>query len=177
MRHLIAVGCAAWLLAACSSVPNGQKPGAATITPQVTVEAPATPQQPKTLEAATAASQEDANRFSSGDYAGDWEMGAKQVHDGISKADYITLHETCKGDPGLPITVTGVRLDGTDKAVVRWEINVFGGIKKARRWFMKTVNGCGHPPTILLRSSASRSTRSSPMRKPAGAAPAPTKSP
>lgn len=55
-------------------------------------------------------------------------MGSKRVHDGISKADYVTLQETCK-QTGLPITVTGVRMESTHQAIVREEINILGGIK------------------------------------------------
>lgn len=115
-------------IAACSSAPRTEESGAATVSPSITVEAPQKPGQPKTLEEATAAAQEDANRFSSGDFAGDWEMGSKRVHDGISKADYVTLQETCK-QTGLPITVTGVRMESTHQAIVREEINILGGIK------------------------------------------------
>lgn len=105
-------------------------PNAPVPTPHATAVAPEKPSQPKTLEAATAAAQEDANRYSSGDLAGDWEMGSKQVHDGISKNDYVTLQETCK-DTGLPITVTGVRMEGTDTAIVRQEISILGGITQS----------------------------------------------
>lgn len=105
-------------------------PNAPLPTPAVTGAAPQKPSQPKTLEAATAAAQEDANRYSSGDLAGDWEMGSKQVRDGISKTDYVTLQETCK-DTGLPITVTGVRMEGTDAAIVRQEIKVLGSFSQS----------------------------------------------
>jgi hypothetical protein len=131
VRGLIILSCLALAIGACSSAPSAEKPGGATVSPSVTVVAPEKPSQPKTLEAATAAAQEDANRFSSGDFAGDWEMGSKQVHDGISKTDYVTLQETCK-DTGLPIAVTGVRMEGTDTAIVRQEINIFGGIKHSQ---------------------------------------------
>jgi hypothetical protein len=99
-------------------------------TPPVMAVAPEKASQPKTLEAATAAAQEDANRYSSGDIAGDWEMGSKQVHDGISKTDYVTLEKTCK-DTGIPITVTGVRMEGTDTAIVRQEIKLLGGFTQS----------------------------------------------
>lgn len=51
--------------------------------------------QPKTLEMATAAVQEWADRRSSEDYAGAWQLFNKQVQDGMSEADYVTLSETC----------------------------------------------------------------------------------
>lgn len=105
-------------------------PNAPVTTPPVTAVAPEKPSQAKTLEAATAAAQEDANRYSSGDIAGDWEMGSKQVHDGISKTDYVTLQETCK-DTGVPITVTGVRMEGPDTAIVRQEIKILGGFTQS----------------------------------------------
>jgi hypothetical protein len=81
-----------------------------------------TPSQPKTLEAATAAVQEWADRRSSEDYAGAWQLFNKQVHDGISEADYVTLSKTCTSAlTKYSETAKGVRMDGADKAVVRLE--------------------------------------------------------
>jgi hypothetical protein len=82
----------------------------------------AAPAEPKTLEAATAAVQEWADRRSSEDYAGAWQLFNKQVQDGISEADYVTLSETCTSAlTKYPETAKGVRMDGPDKAVVRLE--------------------------------------------------------
>ncbi len=75
---------------------------------------------PKTLEAATAAAQERADRYLSGDLAGAWLLSSRQLRDGLSQADYVTYIETCK-QTGLPITVTGVRMNGSEQAIVREE--------------------------------------------------------
>jgi hypothetical protein len=78
--------------------------------------------QPKTLEAATAAVQEWADRRSSEDYAGAWQLFNKQVQDGMTEADYVTLSETCTSAlTKYPETAKGVRMDGPDKAFVRLE--------------------------------------------------------
>jgi hypothetical protein len=81
-----------------------------------------TPVQPKTLEAATAAVQEWADRRSSEDYAGAWQLFNKQVQDGMTEADYVTLSATCTSAlTKYPETAKGVRMDGPDKAFVRLE--------------------------------------------------------
>lgn len=77
--------------------------------------------EPKTLEAATAADQERANRYSSGDLAGAWLLSSRQFREGISQSDYVAYTQTCKS-PGLPITVEGVRMIGSDQAIVREDV-------------------------------------------------------
>lgn len=80
------------------------------------------PAQPKTLEAATAAVQEWADRRSSEDYAGAWQLFNKQVRDGMTEADYVTPSETCTSAlTKYPETAKGVRMDGPDRAFVRLE--------------------------------------------------------
>ena len=98
--------------------------------PHISVQAPSN--DPQTLEAATSASQEVADRRTSGDFAGVWLMMSKQVRDGITQDDYVTLGQTC--DPtGLSAKVVGVRMEGSSKAIVRWqagapELRAFGAI-------------------------------------------------
>lgn len=82
-----------------------------------------TPAQPKTLEAATASEQENADRYSSGDYAGQWLLYSSGLRDAISQADYAKYAKRCLEETGRPeglrFTVEGVRMDGDDKAIVR----------------------------------------------------------
>lgn len=80
------------------------------------------PARPKTLEAATAAVQECADRRSSEDYAGAWQLFNKQVRDGTTEADYVTRSGTCTSAlTKYPETAKGVRMDGPDRAFVRLE--------------------------------------------------------
>lgn len=75
---------------------------------------------PKTLEAATAAAQEWSDRRQAGDYAGVWLMYSEQIRDGISQDDYVALSETCQSSiQKMPVTVSGVRMEGPDRAIVR----------------------------------------------------------
>jgi hypothetical protein len=84
-----------------------------------TTAAPA-PAQPKTLEAATAAEQENADRYSSGDYAGQWLLYSSRLRDAISQDDYETFAKRCAeaagSIEGMRFTVEGVRLDGDSTA-------------------------------------------------------------
>jgi hypothetical protein len=79
--------------------------------------------QPKTLEAAVASEQENADRFSSGDYAGQWALYSRALRDAINQDDYETFAERCVKETqrpeGLTFTVEGVRMDGDTKAIVR----------------------------------------------------------
>ena len=84
-----------------------------------------TPQgQPKTLEAATAAAQEKTDRFASGDFAGEWMMFPEWFRNSVSQADYVTYSKACSKN-GIPITVTGVRMEDTDTAIVRLDVMGF----------------------------------------------------
>ncbi|HEX7827389.1 MAG TPA: hypothetical protein VF477_20980 [Mycobacterium sp.] len=77
---------------------------------------------PETLSAAVAAAQANADRFSSGDFAGVWERMSRQVRDGITKDDFVTFYETCK-KTGPTIRVAGVSLDAeAGTAVVRMDV-------------------------------------------------------
>ena len=100
---------------------------------------------PETLSAAVAAAQANADRFSSGDFAGVWERMSRQVRDGITKDDFVTFYETCK-KTGPTIRVAGVSLDAeAGTAVVRMDVGTTeqprimafeGGI-----WVMKPTPG------------------------------------
>jgi len=83
----------------------------------------ATPEKPKTLEAATASEQENADRYSSGDYAGQWLLYSSRLRDAISQDDYEAYAKRCAAETerpeGLRLTVEGVRMDGDSKAIVR----------------------------------------------------------
>lgn len=83
----------------------------------------ATPQQPKTLEAATASEQEYVDRYSSGDYAGQWLLYSSRLRDAISQDDYEAYEKRCAAETerpeGMRFTVEGVRMDGDLTAIVR----------------------------------------------------------
>lgn len=80
-----------------------------------------------------AAEQENADRYSSGDYAGQWLLYSRALRDAISQDDYEAYAKRCLAETnrpeGLPFQVEGVRMDSEDKAVVR--IGLLG-IKKSR---------------------------------------------
>lgn len=68
--------------------------------------------------------QEMSDRFSSGDYAGAWDLTSTTFKKGISRTDYATLGKTCNGANGLglKIATTGVRMEGENQAIVRLEL-------------------------------------------------------
>jgi hypothetical protein len=109
MRRLLLVGCIlVILLSACGlKLPD-----------QINLPTQLTGGDPQTLDAATKAAQELADRRASGDFAGVWEMMSKQVRDNISQADWVTESSTCE-EFGLPIKVVGVRMEGSTTAIVR----------------------------------------------------------
>lgn len=76
--------------------------------------------QPKTLEAAIAAQQEKQDRGQAGDFAGEWLLFTKKVRDRLSQADYVTYAKACYTTSN-PVKVTGGRMEGDDKAIVRLE--------------------------------------------------------
>ncbi|KAA0086533.1 hypothetical protein CIW52_00935 [Mycolicibacterium sp. P9-64] len=100
---------------------------------------------PETLSAAVASAQANADRFSSGDFAGVWDRMSKQVRDGISQDDFVTFYQTCK-KTGPTIRVAGVSLDAADgSAVVRMQV---GDTDQSRimlfedgNWVMKPTPG------------------------------------
>lgn len=64
------------------------------------------------------AGQEQADRFSSGDFAGAWDMWVDRAKDVMSKDDYVTFAEACS-NAGVPLEVASVRLEDDTHAVVR----------------------------------------------------------
>ncbi len=148
MTRGIAITAAMLALTACSG------PATTTTTPtSSTISAPASPApsasstassasssgDPRTLDAAVASAQENADRFSSGDYAGSWELLTPSFQKLISQDDYVKVATACSGGAdgsGMPIQVTGVRMSGEDKAIVRLELL---GVKESRT--MLYVNG------------------------------------
>jgi integrase len=110
MRRLVvmAVGVLSVALAACNGS-RSESSHVITVTPTISVEPTQAPKEPKTLEAATATAQELANRFTSGDYAGAWEMKSKQLRDNLSEVDYVTYNNTCT----KPKPLTGIQITST----------------------------------------------------------------
>ena len=136
MRSFVPVLSAVLLAAACTSC--GIADGASNSIGQASSDVP------ETLSAAVAAAQANADRFSSGDFAGVWERMSREVRDGITREDFVTFYETCK-KTGQKIRVAGVRLDAGDAALVRMEV---GGTDQSRvmlfengNWVMKPTPG------------------------------------
>jgi hypothetical protein len=100
---------------------------------------------PETLSAAVAAAQANADRFSSGDFAGVWQRMSREVRDRITQDDFVTFYETCK-KAGPMIRVAGVSLDASaGTAVVRMDV---GTTEQPRimlfedgKWVMKPTPG------------------------------------
>lgn len=94
---------------------------------------------PRTLEAATAAAQERVNRFSSGDYAGAWLLSSQQMRNSVTQNDYVSFQLTCASAiTRLPTVVTGIRMDGPGRAIVRQELlgvqDSFAMVYEDGRW-------------------------------------------
>ena len=83
---------------------------------------------PETLAAATAAAQDNIDRFTAGDFAGVWTRMERDVREGITQDDFVRFYQTCK-KPGPPISVRGVRLEPGDEAIVLMTIR---GVEKSR---------------------------------------------
>lgn len=101
------------LLTACGGSPGDDGGGSSSSSSEA----------PKTLDAAVEAGQEVSDRFSSGDFAGSWDLMSSEFKDGISREDYVKLSSECSGT-GIPIDVEGVRMEG-DEAIVRLAIGDF----------------------------------------------------
>lgn len=112
MHRLIVALCILMTLTSACKVPS-----------QITLPTEITGGDPKTLEAATAAGQEIADRGSSRDFAGVWLMMSKEVRNKISQADFVAVQNAC-GKGGVPFHVTGVRMEGEDTALVRWNTDL-----------------------------------------------------
>ena len=77
-RNVVAVCVLLTLLSACGTkLPDLSRP-----TPSG---------HPQTLEAATAAAQEIADRQTSGDFAGVWPLMSKRVRDNMSETDFVAF--------------------------------------------------------------------------------------
>jgi hypothetical protein len=129
MRSVLAFVAALLVLTVCSAC--GTSHGASGSSVLRTAAAYPTAMEgdaPITLGAATVAAQENLDRFSAGDFGGVWEHMAKDVRDGISKADFVTFYKTCK-KPGARLNVTGVRLQPDGQAIVRM---VTHGVERSR---------------------------------------------
>jgi hypothetical protein len=148
MRSFVHVLSAALLAIACSSCGIADGASNSTIGKAGSAAARATTSgqlAPETLSAATAAAQANVDRFSSGDFAGVWELMSREVRDGITQKDFVTFYETCK-KAGPKIRVAGVRLDATHgEAIVRMEV---AGTEQPRimlfengNWVMKPTQG------------------------------------
>lgn len=123
------IAAAALLVAtACSSPANHQAtPVSSTSTISTTLAAP------KDLAAAIAAAQEKADRHASGDFAGEWLLFTQDLRNHIAQEAFVQYSQTCSpvggSNAGLKIKVTGGRMDGDDRAVVRQEL--LGVVKTA----------------------------------------------
>ncbi|OBG99428.1 hypothetical protein A5698_09965 [Mycobacterium sp. E136] len=98
---------------------------------------------PRTLEAATAAAQEWADRQAAGDLDGAWLMMSAQIQGGISQADYVILSRECgTGTGDVPLTMIGVRMDSDVRAIVR--ANHAENLSSSPS-FTRAGNGWWHP--------------------------------
>lgn len=74
--------------------------------------------------AARDAAQEQADRYSSGDFAGAWDMWVDGAKDVMSQDDYVTYADACAGT-GVPLEVGDVRIDSDGEATVRLGLGDF----------------------------------------------------
>lgn len=74
-------------------------------------------------DAVEKAAQEQADRYTSGDYGGAWDMWTDDAKEAFSRDDYIALNEAC-GTAGAPLEVSSVRING-DGATVRLALGDF----------------------------------------------------
>lgn len=70
------------------------------------------------VEALEEAGQEQADRYSSGDYAGAWDMWTDDAKAAVSEDAYVSYSEACAG-AGAPIGVTDARIDEPGTGIVR----------------------------------------------------------
>jgi hypothetical protein len=99
MRSFVAVLSAVLLATACSSCGIADGAFNSTVGQASSVAGSTTASGrdvPETLSAATAAAQANVDRFSSGDFAGVWELMSREVRDGITQEDFVTFYKTCK---------------------------------------------------------------------------------
>ncbi len=109
------------------------------------------PPAPKDLEAAIAAAQEKADRHSSGDFAGEWLLFTKDFRNHMMQRDFVEYSKTCS-PTGMKITAAGARMDGPDRAIIRFELL---GVTKA--YTMVYEGGAWYQePTQFLASNLGR---------------------
>jgi hypothetical protein len=77
---------------------------------------------------AEAFATEAAERVSAQDYAGSWALWDSASKKQVPQGAYVNYGETCDIG-GVPVSVDSVRLDGAERAVVRFEA---AGYKQAR---------------------------------------------
>lgn len=75
-------------------------------------------------EAVNAAAQEQADRFSSGDFAGAWEMWTDDAKAAVPQEAYVEYSEACAGT-GMPLEAGQVRIEDEGEAVVRISLGKF----------------------------------------------------
>jgi hypothetical protein len=102
-----------------------QQPAAA---PPSTAVAPSSTAQPQDLKAAIAAAQEKADRHTAGDFAGEWLLFTNDLRTHLTQQAFTEFSDACS-NVGLKIAVTGGRMDGPDRAIVRQELH--GAVKAA----------------------------------------------
>lgn len=78
----------------------------------------------KDLDTAVNAGQEYADRYTSGDYEGAYELSAKETRDAWSSQEFVAIQGACYQGDGMPLGVEGVRVSG-DKATVRLTVGEF----------------------------------------------------
>ena len=125
MTVMAAAAAAALVLAGCGGDDTGSADPAAAPTP--TSESPeAEPEEGAAgnEDAVRAAAREQADRHSSGDFGGAYDMWAASAKATISRDDYLAFAEECL-ESGLPIDVEAVRLESDTEAVVRLGIAGF----------------------------------------------------
>jgi hypothetical protein len=86
----------------------------------VTQQTPPTSAAPRDLDAAMTAAQEKADRHASGDFAGEWLLFTKDLRDHLSQQAFVEYSQACS-QVGVKIKAAGGRMDGTDRAIIRFE--------------------------------------------------------
>ncbi len=86
--------------------------------------------EPKTATAVKAMAQEEADRYSAGDWEGAWELWTAEGKAAVTAEDYARFHDTCSTS-GVPLKVVNVRVQG-DVATIRIEALGFQQAYKAK---------------------------------------------
>lgn len=120
-RVALAVALSLPLLAACGGSGDGSSGGSSASSSSAQFGE-------KDLETAVAAMQEYSDRYTSGDYAGAYELTAQSTQDAWTVDEFTEIQEGCYTGEGMPLDVEGVRING-DEAVVRL---VLGEFKQSR---------------------------------------------